>query len=52
MNKKPVKIEETKNPFNIPGLTFKPGGNITISGNAKATFIIDGKEVKLSNKEK
>ena len=52
MSEKPVKNEETKNPFNIPGLTLKPGGSITVSGNAEATFIVDGKEVKLSSKEK
>jgi hypothetical protein len=50
MTEKQTKITEDniKN-FNIPGLTFKPGGSITVSGNAKMTLKIDDKEVEIKN---
>jgi len=45
-----IKItEENLKDFNIPGLTFKPGGSITVSGNAKMTLKIDDKEIDIKN---
>jgi hypothetical protein len=50
MTEKQTKItEENLKDFNISGLTFKPGGGITVSGNAKMTLKIDGKEVEIKN---
>ena len=45
----PIKQTKITEPPNIPGLTFKPGGSITISGNAKMTLKIDDKEIELKN---
>ncbi len=50
MTEKQTKItEENLKDFNIPGITFKPGGSITVSGDAKMTLKIDDKEVKIKN---
>jgi len=45
-----IKItEKNLKDFNIPGLTFKPGGSITVSGNAKIVLKIDDKEMEIKN---
>jgi hypothetical protein len=50
MTEKQTKItEENLKDFNIPGITFKPGGSITVSGDAKMTLKIDDKEVEIKN---
>ncbi len=50
MTEKQTKItEENLKGFNIPGLSFKPGGSITVSGNAKMTLKIDDKEIEIKN---
>jgi hypothetical protein len=50
MTEKQTKItEENLKDFNIPGITFKPGGSITVSGDAKMILKIDDKEVKIKN---
>ena len=41
--------EENLKDFNIHGLTFKPGGSITVSGDAKMTLKVDGKEIEIKN---
>jgi len=50
MTEKQTKItEENLKDFKIPGLTFKPGGSITISGNAKMNLNVDGEKVEIKN---
>ena len=50
MSDNQIKItEENLKDFNIPGLTFKPGGGIIVSGNAKMTLKVDNKEVEIKN---
>ena len=50
MTEKQTKItEENLKDFNIPGITFKPGGSITVSGDAKMTLKNDDKEVEIRN---
>ena len=41
--------EENLKDFNIPGLTFKPGGSITVSGDAQMTLKVDSKEIEIKN---
>ena len=50
MSDNQIKItEENLKDFNIHGLTFKPGGSITVSGDAKMTLKVDGKEKEIKN---
>jgi hypothetical protein len=50
MTEKQTKITENNiKDFNIPGITFKPGGSITVSGDAKMTLKIDDTEVEIKN---
>jgi len=50
ITEKQTKItEENLKDFKIPGLTFKPGGSITISGNAKMNLNVDGEKVEIKN---
>jgi hypothetical protein len=50
MTEKQTKItEDNIKDFNIPGLTFKPGGSITVSGDAKMTLKIADKDIEIKN---
>ena len=50
MTEKQTKItEENLKNFNIPGLTFKPGGSIAVSGDAKMTLKIDDNQIEIKN---
>ena len=49
MTEKPIKQTKITDTSKIPGLKFKPGGSITISGNAKMILKIDDNEIELKN---
>ena len=49
VTEKPFENEEKIELFNLPGLEFKPGGSITISGDAKMILKIDDNEIELKN---
>ena len=49
MTEKPIKQTKITDESKIPGLKFKPGGSVTISGDAKMILKIDDNEIELKN---